>query len=915
MAEVVIPEIKHEYIRQVDTETTKDDWFDECIADNKEAAWAGIGTGELDSQYQPSPVKEPDYYMQYCSSDDYDYLKDYRLIWGYGIGIIEQDVICSLSTGEHLAEGKDACDTYATENTAGENVDWKRGIWLKFSGNRNVSPARIGAVVLPDYIISLKDLCVVLTSSRVNVESFNTNNIINMDCMFGTINNSNRLYNVQSNFKFDNALSINYAFKYCHFVDFPYDINNRNLGGVELFYYCTVDNEVSEVNMKLYKSMFCSSNIIINENFVFDDAADDISYAFNRADIKQFPKINFTDVINTTGLFLNINIIDENESKLLNLENLVYNETNENVFLSTDKHIDLHIISPINEVRNFGESLFQFSDSKITFDTTFQYNKITSEQIFNSNWYNNSDKATIFSMRCNNIICNGTINGTLIGRYNYNNNKLFNDNSNIKIIQDDLTYDELRYIAALTNKTGNVFPFFMLYRNSSTENINITFNENILDFSESQIIGNLFYEYNNKNFNINNELIDITIDINKPILISGNYFNKININNTTNNIIIGNSFYNVKINKDDCILNNNTNNNILCYNGYNYWINTNTNIDLFSKEIKVIKVNNINTNFNSKLTNYNANIIYKIYDCNTLIINGDERFYGTIYIPKDFKLNIDLNGTNNYGQITFININEENDTIRFPNLLKTTNDYYFEYYGRFEDFPLSLFFGRHDVSLSNPYKCVYINDIETKDINIKELVYVNKTINIDISMFNIIVNYTNLVTSNNSYIIYNGIMLDGTESNIKINNITFESYKHSAMNSAFLYLYHIESDNLNINFYFDKNIVLYISDNPKLTSIEFSNIQGHIYAMSDYTHYITNFIIKDNCKLSTNNLSYLDKLTQESINSIVNPINYKSGCTLTINTIPFQYITEEQKQALVNAGVTLVEYIPTETTE
>ena len=44
MAEVVIPEIKHEYIRQVDTETTKDDWFDECIADNKEAAWAGIGT-------------------------------------------------------------------------------------------------------------------------------------------------------------------------------------------------------------------------------------------------------------------------------------------------------------------------------------------------------------------------------------------------------------------------------------------------------------------------------------------------------------------------------------------------------------------------------------------------------------------------------------------------------------------------------------------------------------------------------------------------------------------------------------------------------------------------------------------------------------------------------------------------------
>lgn len=264
MAEVVIPEIKHEYIRQVDTETTKDSWFDECIADNKEAAWAGIGTSENDSQYQPAPNVEPDYYMQYCSSDDYDYLKDYRLIWGYGIGIIEQDVICSLSTGEHLAEGKDACDTYATENAAGENTDWKRGTWIKFSGNRNVSPTRIGEVILPERVISLKDLCVALNLDSITECDFylpieTNDSILNITNLCGQKSQIKVLRNSGGAREcFQGALQCGYAFAY---ADTSEAIQIGWLYAVDcnhMFYHSTVGsmNMFSDNESCDYTSMF-----------------------------------------------------------------------------------------------------------------------------------------------------------------------------------------------------------------------------------------------------------------------------------------------------------------------------------------------------------------------------------------------------------------------------------------------------------------------------------------------------------------------------------------------------------------------------------------------------------------------------------------------------------------------------------
>ena len=127
-----------------------------------------------------------------------------------------------------------------------------------------------------------------------------------------------------------------------------------------------------------------------------------------------------------------------------------------------------------------------------------------------------------------------------------------------------------------------------------------------------------------------------------------------------------------------------------------------------------------------------------------------------------------------------------------------------------------------------------------------------------------------------------------------------------------MYLYYI-TDIVNIN---AKTLyAIYFYECSKLKSITINSSDSITYNikslyvdemcanLEDIT--INNY---ENCEEI--NLSICSKLTQQSINNIVIPTLYKTGATLTIHTTPFQYITEEQKQALVNAGVTLVEYIP-----
>lgn len=63
---------KSEYVHYTDTEEHKDELIQQAVDDGKEACYVGYGTGELNSDYQPSPIKDSDYYMRYCNSDDYD---------------------------------------------------------------------------------------------------------------------------------------------------------------------------------------------------------------------------------------------------------------------------------------------------------------------------------------------------------------------------------------------------------------------------------------------------------------------------------------------------------------------------------------------------------------------------------------------------------------------------------------------------------------------------------------------------------------------------------------------------------------------------------------------------------------------------------------------------------------------------
>ena len=301
--DIHVDDIKSSYVYLTDTEEHKNDIINRAIEDNKEACYVGYGTGEINSEYQPSPNKEPDYYMRYCNSDNYDYLKDYRLVWGYGIGIIETDVIVNVDTGEHLAEGKDACDAYI----APEGVNTKRGIWLRFSGNNFKDAVKIQQVVLPKEIISIKNLTNALTSSRLEIYGFNSENIINWDyaftqnetyidkpnrdiyfndyiydlsstkCMNGTFNvssvrsltDNNKLYckNVSEN------IIANYGFYQCEIIINIEDLCSNYIGGNHFLYGTKsgrykYDYHLENFKIIAYRYTFCFGDFYFHNTII-----------------------------------------------------------------------------------------------------------------------------------------------------------------------------------------------------------------------------------------------------------------------------------------------------------------------------------------------------------------------------------------------------------------------------------------------------------------------------------------------------------------------------------------------------------------------------------------------------------------------------------------------------------------------
>ena len=978
MAEVVIPEIKHEYIRQVDTETTKNNWFDECIADNKEAAWAGIGTGELDSQYQPSPVKEPDYYMQYCSSDNYDYLKDYRLIWGYGIGIIEQDVICSLSTGEHLAEGKDACDTYAIENAAGENTDWKRGTWIKFSGNRNVSPTRIGEVVLPERIISLKDLCAALTlENPCDFYLPQENSILNAQNLCGTKTNSpiTLCLSDEAGMPFGSTLNLSYAFAYTdariwqfdtYGVDESYMFYHAKIGQLVVGAMDVICNYTSKFEeaigngesvlypMVLDKAMFKNSTNLIIETTATARCREDVSECFYGCDIyMDITGIDFSNARNVQNMFYRVNVVEDEIS--LDLSSFVEHdddvEDRFNNFLFITKGITLNITAPECKLKGF--DVFHASNSIINLINELHYYDIWDLKDFqldntSANRYNFK---SLFN--CNNITINGTIYGIGLFTYNTYTTRIINSSSNLIVkTEENSDYDINDIIDFYNYKSNgssfdaNYFPTIILNNNQS-----IDFNLNIDDFvfvncvsfynatrEYTKELNSINVDKRNKEFYIVNLKstcpLNINITINNNSIIksfSGNYNNIYDYNNTNiplidlinedespnNNLIIykrfnGNNLENfnyTKINAPSC-------NVIFSEDSIPSTIDYRTYYVMYYYFVNIKSFND--NNFPTSLSNRYRYFKFVIEIVNKIISNEVSNTYFHIQnnlidkiLTNDNNIIIETNGRG-IRPLVLESLDKIN-YIEYPTI-NTTGDISerIGLMGNLNNVPLSRFLQRRWQNFISVYSAnnlieKIIDDIEDYDIDLGNYGYADNDI-IDFSI--------NQSLEHN--IIFGGIKVNYSYNrNIVTSEIKSLQKNNTHYRTLRTYLCNLKGE-LDLKCCF----TLYVFDCPELTGINYTQIVGNernttaLNFDKSITNITTfNFTCEYEDVIESLNLSYMDKLNQESINTIVEPNKFVSDATLTIHTTPFQYITEEQKQALTDAGVTLVEYIPTETTE
>ena len=1031
---LILPEIKHEYLFHLDTEETKNSVFDQCRAEGKEAAYSTFGTAQNDSEYQPAPTEEPDYYMQYCSSDGYDYLKDYRLVWGYGIGIIEQDVICSLTTGEHLAEGKEACDAYATENIAGENIDWKRGIWLKFSGNRNNSPARIGEVILPEYIISLKDLCVALTPADDCVfEMFNTvrgvsvvTHLLNISNLCGqkkmTVTPNDHFYEadffpLDVSYAFANATITGFDDPFGFWYIFQMAVNgnhcfynaNVTLAFGELTYFgveengdyesafesCTLKATTGEeinytgvVNKATFKN--CNADLLMP---TMAKLIGDCESAFEGCTIDgtgsrsgetdddiDWNSLDFSRVTNAKRMFYNTSWVED--EVFLDLSSVVEHEDEcFNNFLLTNvgiKHI-YNIKAPdvklkglnVFSIYNYGTNIYptinvigelkyyDYSDLKKLAFTNYDNISYTYEyKLFGLiNTRNAVITGTFVGLH---LIINDSTNSVLLRnesnvilkteKQNYTEEEISNIND---YITEGLNYYNYYIPCALIghNIDNNIFDNINIddyvfignvsipyLNNNSNNNSYKTSNTNIktIDKTNKQCIileaygcrNNLdikvnnssdiyisVYRNQNKDFNVNDyTVINLTSDEN--YIISCLYYGYIELNDKRIGIIINAEKGELVFNKANKYQSGKAlfdNINII---NFDTALTKYDTINLSTK----IKANKVNEVINSKhyypFINYGGGSI-ALETNNTFIYNiKNSNSAGTIDITSDdlieypiIKHNNELNFVTDYNYF----YGPFNNT-KFSDVIKRISGYNqgyetlnFMLYGQthndelcIKDITEAIVLGSYDRPI---YAYVYFalsNKNNNDDFNIENItLYINSL-------------YLNLEPSDRRFASKNTTLICCSENkqNITLNNFIAPSNNQTEYSSV---LNIIKAENKNVgNIEYFKLLNGYSNYNYMTINISHNieNVLIEDVCDNPFMRFKMIYINSNNNILKTMDIKLLDKLDKNSINSIVNPTNFASGCTLTINTIPFQYITEEQKQTLVDAGVTLVEYIP-----
>ena len=974
---LTLPELKHEYIFQLDTEETKNSVFDQCREEAKEAAYSTFGTNQNDAEYYPSPVKDPDYLMDYCTSDGHDYLKDYRLIWGYGIGIIEQDVICSLTTGEHLAEGKDACDTYAAENAAGENTDWKRGTWIKFSGNRNVSPTRIGEVILPDYVISLKDLCAAINPTSECLFEFFKIDETKLPTLLNISNLCAQKANIKVNITEDNCIAtsvidMSYAFANVSFTETS--LVNRFLGSVagclpnmnHGFYNATVytentpmytdgdgcdltsmfegatinvDNDENLYTVDTYIGKATFKNVVgVNLSVHNCKCQEDVSECFYGSKLTNITNVNFSNAKNLQEMFCNITLIDEEVN--LDLSTVVEHDDDiedrfSNFFSTNSQNKTINITAPDCKLK--GLSIFTFYNSNINVTNTLHYYDYDDVKITDTTFIYDRQRQYRPCFILNNCkSVNGNFNGTSLF---YINTTI--EQCNITVSSKTLNKDELvNLFSIIPDRKSFIMPCIFYISNGYT-NINTILSG--LNIDNFYFPNNIFYginnDYDNTDFIINKN--------NKEYCITNNS-NVCNCTIKSNNAIIHYRYLykytgyltefehsvNIEsdneINIDGIMVTGSTHRTLISYNIPNGNL-VFTRYDDSVKEYQVkleILFNNINTidftNLNLAVSHTGYNYIrIKANKINTIKKNNgtsiDEYDLDTEEIVVVIKTDNNFNyifDNNDYIPSLVVRSYNEDKLINYPIF---NNGGYTKSYliGQFNNTPLSDYIIRNIYNTNlelTPY--IYgktieqiVDDIESEDV------IVDRTINdlLGLLEFKLYGNFNhNFKIINDAYLRYIG----GIDNKyLHCNKFDVNVIKSGSTGTDFYY-YYMDYINSNINcdsFDLISYLRLYNCNNCTDCNIEY-NYNVYNVLIDDLSNNIQNlslnFVIVSTC-----NLSYLDKLTQESLNNIINPSNYRSGAILTINTIPFQYITDEQKQALTDAGVTLVEYIPTETTE
>ena len=890
----------HDYVYFTDTEQSKDNIIQQAIDDNKEACYAGYGTGQLNSEYQPSPIKDADYYMQYCNSDNYDYLKDYRLVWGYGIGIVETDVIVNVDTGEHLAEGKDACDAYV----APEGVNTKRGIWLQFAGTNLINPNVIQSVILPDYIISIKNFTNNLTSQTLYIEQFNTKNIINWDnafyqkyIYFGTNNNNITFdlsaarsmkyfnYNGSVNQGFDSAvlkiinhnnrIDLSYAF-YQSKINILIDNLFLNYSGGEYVFYEAYINVFPEEfyidvgNYCFYKTKNLKITSYPKSHFRI---LDNIREGFNNVDVLVNNNIDYSICNNIDLLFDNCTFtdtIDLSNFPNINVNNFIYYRRSSIVRNLIIKWPDIALTKYNMFINGFSENVI-FS---ITFLNVCKCRDI-------SNYKNNTA-----IIACDELKLNGSFDG-INCIYFYSEG--LKDESNILLnytytdVNNDI--DKIENYFKDSNKKIGAISSYTIYA----------------DCAENTITCNYFPTFPLFNYFANTINDFITIDIKNKIFYynkNGNGFYKLLINNNTifKNVIQNSdhsNIYNTYVEyvlEDDEILN--TPITVCCL------ISKGTNIDFntYRSFCRIIDANTINIYYGDADVKQCNKIVFHIDVSYNDIISLDKNINCTLhYISNFIYLNFGFKDFTNEVNPQKINVYGLIDINNFIIESESDKELIYCYNSNFTNIPYSWI---------NKY---YISP-ETKAFYGADVNYINDTDNRIIES----VNYCEICEGDfHDWTIY---IVDDGEYNKNADlenhpclfpNIIYVSIPYR---TYYITLYANNTELTVINNSNIRNVSLDLGNCNKLhnLTVDFTRhsdntpfIQiGNININNDITN--VDIINPDNLKIDIY-ANYATKLSTDTINIFLSMAD-----ELTINEIVYAKLTEEQISTFVNGGGTLI---------